>query len=121
MKRFWWFSLGIFLIAGPAIAEEVNKEEAYETCSQYIENNVSYFRGNFIPKGHRLEVVPKYKYMDRGDSHWLTWTFKSPIYLANESGVIKGMKGKTGAGCEVDKKTGEITYLSVSDKEFIRP
>ena len=120
MKRFFGGLLAILLLGGTALAEEVNKEEAYETCEHYIENNVSYFRGNFIPKGHRIEVVPKYIYKDQGNTHWLTWTFKSPVYLANETGVIKGTAGKTGAGCEVDKKTGAITYLSVSDKEIIR-
>lgn len=120
MKRFLGVSVGVLLIAGTASADDVNRDEAYQACSQYIEKNVAYFRGDFIPKEHRLKVVPKYNYKDLGDSHWLTWTLKSPIYLANESGIIKGIDGKTGGGCEVDKKTGEIKYLSVSNKEIIR-
>ena len=123
MKRFLVGFLAAFMFAGTVLAEDVNREEAYTACSQYIENKVSYFRGTFVPRGHKIKVVPKYTYKDLGKSHWLTWTLKNrdPIYLAKDSEIIKGLEGMSGAGCEVDKKSGEIKYLSVSDKEIIRP
>jgi hypothetical protein len=121
MKRFFGVGIGIFLIAGTVWAEDVNKEQAYKKCSEYMEHHVSLFKGSIIPRGHKIEVAPKYNYKDLGNSHLLTWTMKSPVYLANESGRIRGTKGKTAAGCEVDKNTGEIKYLFVSDKEIIRP
>jgi hypothetical protein len=39
-----------------------------------------------------------------------------PISLANAYGA----KRKTGAACQVCKKTGKITYLAVSAREIIK-
>jgi hypothetical protein len=47
--------LSVF-IAGPVWAENFDKTHAYAVCSQYIENQVSQFRRNPIPPGHKIEA-----------------------------------------------------------------
>ena len=121
MKRLFGLSVGIFLLAGTVWAEGVSKDKAFKKCAEYIENKVLHFKTKRIPKEHKILVMPYYNYKYLGDTHRLIWTMKSPVYLANKSGIIKGTKGKTAAGCEVDEKTGRIKYLVVSDKEIIRP
>jgi len=108
MKKILFITLVIVLMAGSAWAEDVDKAQAYATCSLYIENNVSKYDGT--------KVSPRYNYMDQGETHMLIWNMKFPISLANQYGALK----KTGAICEVNKKTGKIVYLAVSGKEIIK-
>lgn len=96
------------LVAALAQAQEVSKTDAYATCAVYIENQVSRYKGTDVP--------PRHNYRDEGATHWLWWNMKFPIYLANQYGG----KRKTGAVCEVDKKTGQIVYLAVSAREIIK-
>jgi len=106
MKRILLIAIGFLMIAGSLWAEDYDKANAYAICSKYIENQVSNYLGT--------EVPPDYSYEDLGESHRLNWNNQYPMILAEQDG-----KRKTSAVCEVDKRTGEIKYLSVSSREFI--
>ena len=108
MKKKLFITLVIVLIAGSAWTADVDETQAYATCSLYIENRVSKYEGTKVP--------PKYNYMDQGQTHLLVWNMKFPISLANQYGSLR----KTGAVCEVNKKTGKIVYLAVSAREIIK-
>jgi hypothetical protein len=107
MKKILLIAIGFLMIAGSVWAEDYDKEQAYATCSKYIENQVSNYVGT--------EVPPDYSYEDLGEYHRLSWNNQYPIVLAEQDG-----KRKTSAVCEVDKRTGEIKYLAVSSREIIK-
>ena len=105
MKRILLIAIGFLMIAGSIWAYD--QDQAYETCSKYIRNQISNYIGTEVPSD--------FIYEDLGEFHRLIWNNQYPVIFAEEDG-----KRKTSAVCEVDKRTGEIKSLSVSSREFIK-
>ena len=120
MGKILLITIGILLIAGTVWAEDVDEAQAYATCSLFIENKVTQFRGKRIPPGYKIEAPAKYRYEDEEGTHWLDWNFAAPIYLHDGAGRVRGEEGMTGAVCGVEKKTGKIKYLVVSARDVIK-
>jgi len=107
MKKLLLIVIVFFMITSSTWADDYNEAQAYATCSEYIENQVSNYVGT--------EVPPLYNYKDLGESHLLIWNNQYPMIIAEQDG-----KRKTSAVCEVDKRTGKIKNLSVSSREIIK-
>ena len=115
MIKLLFISFVLVFMTGSVWAADIEKDQAYATCATFIENEVSKLNPSLM-RSEGTKVPPKYNYTDQGETHFLVWNMATPITLANPDGSLR----KTGAVCEVNKKTGKIVYLAVSAREIIK-
>ncbi len=106
MKKLFVGILMIMLVVGaPAFAEDFTISDAVGICDDFI---TELYPGSKIGNACRAT--------DMGDDWFISWNMACPLILADPTTGPR----RTGAACQVCKKTGKITYLAVSAREIIK-
>jgi hypothetical protein len=109
MKRLYTILLILLVIqvsfVAAALAGDYTINDAVGICDDYI---TDLYPGSKIGNACRAT--------DMGSGWFIVWNMACPLILADPQTGPR----RTGAACEVDKTTGNITYLAVSARELIK-